>query len=104
VSNAGLRPQGSSIAYSVSKAAGIHATKCLAVTLAPEISVNAVAPRPPVTRWHKDTCAEQVAKINDSAALRKEVKLEECAAMYVALLKNDNITGKTITVDSGVVI
>jgi 3-oxoacyl-[acyl-carrier protein] reductase len=104
VSNAGLRPQGSSMAYSVSKAAGIHVTKCLAVALAPEISVNAVAPGLLLTRWHENTPAEQIAKIKDSAALRREVKLEECAAMYIALLKNDNVTGQTITVDSGLVI
>ncbi|MDR0578251.1 MAG: SDR family oxidoreductase [Candidatus Accumulibacter sp.] len=104
VSNAGFRPQGSSIAYSVSKAAGVHLTKCLAVALAPEINVNAVAPGLLLTRWHENTPAGQIAKINESAVLHKEVDPGECAAMYVALLKNDNITGQTVTVDSGIVI
>jgi 3-oxoacyl-[acyl-carrier protein] reductase len=104
VSNAGLRPAGSSIAYSVSKAAGIHVTKCLAVALAPDIFVNAIAPGLLLTRWHADTSAEQIAKINESAALHKEVNIEGCAAMYIAVLKNDNITGQTLTVDSGIVI
>jgi 3-oxoacyl-[acyl-carrier protein] reductase len=104
VSTAGLRPAGSSIAYSVSKAAGIHVTKCLAVALAPDICVNAIAPGLLLTRWHVNTSAEQVANINSSAALHKEVDIEGCAAMYVAVLKNNNITGQTITVDSGIVI
>jgi 3-oxoacyl-[acyl-carrier protein] reductase len=104
VSNAGLRAAGSSIAYSVSKAAGIHLTKCLAVALGPEIAVNAVAPGLLLTRWHKDTSAEQIASLRKSAALKKEVDVEQCAAMYIALLKNDNITGQTVIVDSGIVI
>ena len=40
----GLNPGSSSIAYSCSKAGLIHLTHCLAVALAPEISVNCVAP------------------------------------------------------------
>src|SRR5947209_2000436 len=41
---AGLQPSGSSIAYAVSKAALIHLTRCLARGLAPEVTVNCVAP------------------------------------------------------------
>ena len=41
---AGLRPAGSSIAYAVSKAGLIHLTRCLAVALAPDVTVNCVAP------------------------------------------------------------
>jgi 3-oxoacyl-[acyl-carrier protein] reductase len=41
---AGLRPGGSSIAYASSKAALIHLTRCLAVALAPGVTVNCVAP------------------------------------------------------------
>jgi 3-oxoacyl-[acyl-carrier protein] reductase len=104
VSNAGLRAAGSSIAYSVSKAAGIHLTKCLAVALGPEITVNAVAPGMLLTRWHQNTSAEQIENSRKSAALKKEVDVEQCAAMYVALLENDNVTGQTIAVDSGVAI
>src|SRR4029434_3710528 len=41
---AGLVPQGSSIAYAVSKAGLIHLTRCFSVALAQEILVNCVAP------------------------------------------------------------
>jgi ketoreductase RED2 len=39
-----MLPRGSSIPYSVSKAAIIHLTKCLANVLAPKIRVNSVSP------------------------------------------------------------
>jgi len=40
---AGLRAAGSSIAYAVAKAGLIHLTRCLAVAMAPEVTVNCVA-------------------------------------------------------------
>jgi NAD(P)-dependent dehydrogenase (short-subunit alcohol dehydrogenase family) len=74
------------------------------VALAPDICVNAIAPGLLLTRWHANTSAERVADIKTSAVLHREVNIEGCAAMYIAVLKNDNITGQTITVDSGIVI
>jgi NAD(P)-dependent dehydrogenase (short-subunit alcohol dehydrogenase family) len=41
---AGLFTNGSSMAYSVCRAAGLHLTHCLAETQGPNIRVNAVAP------------------------------------------------------------
>lgn len=53
-STSGLRPMGSSMPYSVSKAALIQLTQCLAVTLAPHIRVNCVAPGyVDLTRWNE---------------------------------------------------
>ena len=40
----GLYPGSSSIAYSASKAGLIHLSRCLAVALAPEVTVNCIAP------------------------------------------------------------
>ena len=52
-SQAGIRPFGSAIPYSVSKAGVIHLTECLAVTLAPDIRVNCVSPGAVEnTRWN----------------------------------------------------
>lgn len=50
---AGLKAAGTSIAYSVTKAAVIHLTMCLANTLAPEIRVNVIVPGfIDETRWY----------------------------------------------------
>jgi 3-oxoacyl-[acyl-carrier protein] reductase len=40
----GLTPMGSNVAFSVAKAGLIHLTRCLAVAVAPDVSVNCVAP------------------------------------------------------------
>jgi 3-oxoacyl-[acyl-carrier protein] reductase len=101
VSLAGLKPSGSSIAYAVSKAAGIHMTKCLALTLAPEINVNAVAPGLLLTRWVAGFSEAQLANMKKNALLDKSVDVEECAAMYTAIAKNDSITGQIIAIDGG---
>lgn len=48
---AGIGPHGSSMAYSVSKAAGLQLMKCLATTQGPKVRVNAVLPGLLLTEW-----------------------------------------------------
>ena len=104
VSIAGLRPSGSSIAYAVSKAAGVHFTKCLAVALAPTITVNGVAPGLLLTRWSSGFNTEQVKNMTQVALLKKTADVEETAGMYLNLVKNGSMTGQIIAVDCGQVL
>ena len=101
VSIAGLKPTGSSIAYAVSKAAGVHITKCLAVALAPTIKVNGVAPGLLLTRWVAGFSDEHIKNMEQQALLKRTADVEECAAMFISLAENDSITGQIITVDCG---
>lgn len=101
---AGIRAMGSSIAYAVSKAGMIHLTKCLAVALAPNIRVNAVAPGLLQTRWLANFTDEQLHAVTQQAPLKKATDLEDTAAVYVLLAKNASMTGTVITVDAGVTL
>jgi len=98
---AGLAGSGSSLPYSVSKAALIHLTKCLAVALAPDIRVNTVAPGLLLTRWAAGFGEERLSAISEKALLKKATDLEDVAAAFVMLAKNTSMTGQTLVVDAG---
>jgi 3-oxoacyl-[acyl-carrier protein] reductase len=99
----GLRPAGSCMAYSVSKAGVIHLTKCLAVALAPTIRVNAIAPGSMATNWYPAEIRPDYDERATHTLLRRIPTLEDIAAMAVDLLANDSVTGQTVAVDGGVV-
>ena len=104
----GIRASGgSNIAYSVSKAGTIHLTKCLATALGPDIRVNAVAPGFLETRWN-DTFnqgkAAYIQAATQQATLKQATRLEDVAAAYIMLARNESITGQIITVDSGLTL
>jgi 3-oxoacyl-[acyl-carrier protein] reductase len=98
----GLRARGgSSIAYSVSKAANIQLTKCLATALGPEIRVNAVAPGLMRTRWLANFDAAALAQATSFAPLQKTADLDDTARAFVMLAQNESMTGSVIVVDGG---
>jgi 3-oxoacyl-[acyl-carrier protein] reductase len=101
---AGLRPIGSSLAYAVSKAGMIHLTKCLAVALAPTIQVNAVAPGLLQTRWYANFSPAMLKTQLEQTPLKRIATLEDVAATYLMLARNNSITGQIITVDTGVTL
>jgi 3-oxoacyl-[acyl-carrier protein] reductase len=100
---AGLRPAGSSIAYAVAKAGLIHLTRCLAVALAPEITVNCVAPGlMEGTRMAKRLPTEVVESTRRLAVLQRSTAIEDVAAQVVAFCRADSVTGQVLNIDAGV--
>jgi NAD(P)-dependent dehydrogenase (short-subunit alcohol dehydrogenase family) len=93
---------GSSIGYSVSKAALTHFTKCLARGLAPSITVNMVSPGSMLTRWVPNRTEESIRRTIDSAPLKRFSELEDVAAAVLMVAKNDSMTGQVVVVDAGV--
>lgn len=70
---AGIKTSGSSMPYSVTKAAQLHLMKCLATTQGPNIRVNAVLPGILLTEWGLLYPKEKIEMMKDKAALKKVV-------------------------------
>lgn len=98
---AGLLAGGSSLAYTVSKAAETQLTRGLAMALAPEITVNAIAPGLLATRWGIARGEEVLAHTANAALLKRLPTVEDCAAAVLMMVKNDSMTGQSIVVDAG---
>jgi 3-oxoacyl-[acyl-carrier protein] reductase len=98
----GLSPGSSSIAYSCSKAGLIHLTHCLAVAMAPAVSVNCVAPGlVEGTRMALRLPENVAAGARRQAVLGKVGSAVDIADATVMLCRADTITGQTIVVDGG---
>ena len=99
-SHAGIRPKGASIPYAVSKAALNHMTRLLAVSLGPEIRVNAVAPglvdTPLTAEW---TEAQELWRTR--APMRRAASPDDIAKAVVMLVESDYLTGEILLSDGG---
>jgi len=99
---AGLGPQGSSIAYAVSKAGLIHLTRCMAVALAPETLVNCVAPGLlEGTRATANLRPEMIERSAAGSLLKRAADKDDCAEMAVTMCRTETMTGQTIVIDAG---
>jgi len=99
-SHAGVRPKGASIPYAATKAALNHVTKLLAVSLAPDIRVNAIAPglvKTPMTEAWTD--AHKLW--NDRAPMKRPALPEDIAQAAMLLIRSDYITGEILLSDGG---
>lgn len=98
----GLYPGSSSIAYSASKAALIHLTRCLAVALAPEVTVNCVAPGlVEGTRMAERLPHEIVQSARNQVVLGRTASVQDIAAQVVTFCQAESITGQVLVVDGG---
>jgi 3-oxoacyl-[acyl-carrier protein] reductase len=71
------------------------------MALAPEITVNAIAPGLLDTRWGRARGNQLIENTIEAALLKRLPSLEDCAAAVVMLVKNDSMTGQSIVVDAG---
>ena len=92
--------RGSSIAYAASKAAINNMTKAMALSQAPDIRVNAVAPGVAMTRWVKGWEHYTDQHLEDTPLKRLAQPADVAKAIY-ALACNEFITGEIMSVDGG---
>jgi 3-oxoacyl-[acyl-carrier protein] reductase len=88
-------------AYTMAKAGVENLTKSFAKQLAPEITVNAVAPAVCATDMTKGAGPELIKYFQDNTPLKRLAKPEEIAETIVFLAKSDFITGQILNVDGG---
>jgi 3-oxoacyl-[acyl-carrier protein] reductase len=99
---AGLAPGGSSIAYAASKAGLIHLTHCLAVALAPDVTVNCIAPGLVEGTRMADRVPDAMKQsLRAQAVLGRSGSADDIAQMAVAYCRADSVTGQTVVVDGG---
>jgi len=96
----------SSLPYATAKAALIHMTKGLAVALAPNIRVNAVAPAFTDTPWMSEHYGANYPQVIKQASagypLQRIASPEDIAVAILGLITGgDFVTGQTLIVDGG---
>ena len=96
---AGLRPWRNYVPYSVSKAAVVALTRALAIELAPEIRVNAVAPGPVLLPHDFDAAATERAVAR--TLLHRTGRPSDVAEAVLYLATAEYVTGVVLPVDGG---
>ena len=99
---AGVRPMGSSIAYSMTKAALNHLTLLLAKSCGP-VRINAVAPGLVATPWTKDWQAHH-ENVKTIAPLKRSATPDDCVEATLGLLRTRYATGQILVVDGGMTL
>jgi 3-oxoacyl-[acyl-carrier protein] reductase len=99
---AGMTPGGSSLAYASSKAALIHLTRCLAVALAPDITVNCVAPGlVEGTRMAQRLPEKAADAARRMAVLGRTASSTDIAEQVVTYCRAESVTGQVVSIDGG---
>jgi len=98
----GLYPGSSSIAYSASKAGLIHLTRCLAVALAPDVTVNCIAPGLVEGTRMAQRLPEAISQwARSQAVLGRTGSAQDIAEQVVAFCRAESITGQVLVIDGG---
>jgi 3-oxoacyl-[acyl-carrier protein] reductase len=98
----GLYPGGSSIAYAASKAGLIHLTRCLAVALAPEVTVNCIAPGlVEGTRMASRLPEAMREAVRGMAVLGRSGSAADIADQTVTFCRAESVTGQVMVIDGG---
>ena len=99
---AGITPGGSSIAYASSKAGLIHLTHCLAVALAPDVTVNCIAPGlVEGTRMAERVPEEVKRRARMQVVLGRTGSVEDIAEQVLTFCRAETVTGQVLVVDGG---
>ncbi|PQE05849.1 hypothetical protein CJF31_00004613 [Rutstroemia sp. NJR-2017a BVV2] len=110
---AGVKPSGSSMAYSVTKAAQIHLIKALAVTST--IRVNTVSPGLMLTDWGLQFPESKVESVKKKSPVGRLATVEllakekrfpkmclEVARQIYCLAESESTTGTNVVIDGGI--
>ncbi|KAF7954310.1 hypothetical protein EAE96_005437 [Botrytis aclada] len=97
---AGVKPGGSSMAYSVTKVAQIHLIKSLALTST--IRVNSVSPGLMLTDWGLQFPKSKVEGAKKKSTLGRLATVEEVARQIYCLAESESATGTNSIIDGGI--
>ncbi|KAI1299106.1 short chain dehydrogenase [Xylaria venustula] len=101
---AGVSHSGSSLAYSVTKAAQLHLAKALAVMAAPKIRVNSVSPGLLLTEWAERFTDEQKEAHRQKTKLQRIVTVEDVAEQVLTFARSKSTTGVNVVMDAGFIL
>ena len=87
--------------HGISKSALWMLTQVSALSLGPEIRVNAIAPGPVMKSAGRGTTDKEWARVGMRSALRKTGEPEDVARAVVYLCQEDHITGALLHVNAG---
>jgi len=96
---AGFEPWPAYVPHCVSKAGVVMLTKALARALAPDVTVNAVAPGPVLLPEEWDAATRD--HIRDTTPLQRLGEPADVVSAVRFLLENDFVTGTVLVVDGG---
>jgi len=100
----GLSPEGSSIAHATAKGGLIHLNRCLAVAMAPDVTVNSIAPGlMEGTTMFNRIPSEATEKFKERAILKRHTQLQDVADQIITFCKSYSVTGQVLVIDGGLV-